>query len=129
VSGVVPDVVEECVVKIRHSFVGGSEVIDLGSRDGYVEFARNVIQDFEVADETIVRLAAGETVTVNEAEPEFFESFEPLDQAPVFNPMLFWLCNSAGRQVAGPYESWEAADSDRRGAELTVVEEHLAETL
>ena len=60
-------------MKILREYLGGQEVIDLGTEDGYKAFAEGIVQDYEAADEAIERLRAEGEVVVNDNEPEYIE--------------------------------------------------------
>lgn len=66
-------------MRIQREWLGGSEVIDLGTDEGYFYFAEDVTQDSEAAGELIARMYDGETeIVVNGNEPEFTERYTVL---------------------------------------------------
>jgi hypothetical protein len=107
-------------VIIERVYMGGSETIDLATRDGYTYFWQDVIQSFEAACSTIEQLKRRGEVAVNVDEPEFFERYIVAADGPVYEPYRYYLTTVDGVRKSGPYTSWEAADTDRRGVELFI---------
>lgn len=60
---------------VTREWLGGSERIDLGTRDGLRYFARDVMQDYDAADELIERIEQEGCVVININEPAFIERY------------------------------------------------------
>jgi hypothetical protein len=68
-------------MKILREYLGGSEVIDLSTDDGWHEFAYMVVQDDETAEELRAEIERDGWAVVNESEPEFLERYTRLEGA------------------------------------------------
>jgi hypothetical protein len=60
---------------ILREYLGGSDVIDLNTPEGYAEFVDSVVQDQEVADELIERIRTETEVVINESDPLYIERY------------------------------------------------------
>lgn len=60
---------------ILREYLGGCETINLSTPEGYEAFVKDVVQDYEVADELIERIKSQRVVTVNEDQPEYIERY------------------------------------------------------
>lgn len=68
-------------MKITHTYLTEhTETIDLDTNEGREYFARIVVQDEDIADEYIARLASGESITVNEDEPRYEATYEAVKE-------------------------------------------------
>src|SRR5688500_11029811 len=66
-------------MRINREWLGGEEVIDLGTPEGWQDFAHNVVQDEDVAIELADRIRDEGEVVVNESEPVFIERYTRLN--------------------------------------------------
>jgi len=67
-------------MKIQRDYLGGSEVIDLGTAEGYHDWVVLIVQDDEAAEELAERIRVEGEVIVNDNEPEFIERYTRLDE-------------------------------------------------
>lgn len=67
--------------KVLREYLGGSEVIDLGTNEGWSNWAEMIVQDYDAAEELAERVDTEGEVIVNDTEPEFIERYTKLDEA------------------------------------------------
>ena len=81
------------IMNILREWLGGSEVIDFDTDEGWHSWVHGIVQDDELAEELRDRIAVEGEVVVNDNEPEFIERYTRLD-AP-------WFRDADGQIVYG----------------------------
>jgi hypothetical protein len=66
-------------MKVRREWLGGSEVIDLDTDEGWRTWVRDVHQDEDAAEAVMAEVADAGVAIVNEDQPEYFERYTRLD--------------------------------------------------
>ncbi|HWL41815.1 MAG TPA: hypothetical protein VNQ73_02640 [Ilumatobacter sp.] len=69
-------------MRILREYLGGCEELDLSRGDDYEEFARGIVQDYDVADELIERLRTEGCVVVNADNGFYVERYTVLADRP-----------------------------------------------
>lgn len=67
-------------MRIEREWLGGAEIIDLSTDEGWDYFVTSVVQCEEAAEELRDRIAEETEVIVNDNEPQFIERFTSFER-------------------------------------------------